>query len=132
MNISNEVVFKKRIIKGNIRKKESDSNQNDLNDNLHDDNDSKDELDKHILEDVKLQQTMRNRKSGSSLLILTNKNNKNTNLNEDDQVKTIESVMGTQYTSQIDYGIDNNNTIPHKKLMDEYINERLGISNQTK
>ena len=128
----NEVLFKKKTIKGNIRKKENqetiDNNSNSNKEVI--DNDNNDEIDKRLLEDIKLQQTMRNRKSGSSLnSLLSNKTKNETNMVE--SIKTIESVMGTQYTSQIDYGIENN-SIPHKKLMDEYINNKLGISKETK
>ena len=45
---------------------------------------------------------------------------------DDNGIKTIGSVMGRQYTTEIDYGIQAN--IPHKKLMDQYIDEQLGLN----
>ena len=85
-----------------------------------------------LLSDIKLQQTMRLRKGGSALDTLLGSKARQY---EDDArppsaevTTTIESVMGTQYTRQLDYGLQN--TVPHKNLMDEYVNGKLGINPQ--
>lgn len=115
------VSFKKRAPKSNsTRKKEDDENPEE-------------DISAETLRDIKLQQMFRAKKSGSSIDNLSKKAScglidGSTDLSE---TRTIESVMGTQYSSQMDYGIQSNN-IPHKKLMDQYIEDKLGISKATK
>ena len=113
-----KVTFKKRGAKvTNTRKK--DANDDDL--------EAGDEVSSETLQDIKLQQTVRARKSGSSLEALSKAAvSKEKTSVSDEGGKTIESVMGTQYTTQMDYGIQSNN-IPHKKLMEQYIEEKLGL-----
>lgn len=115
------VVFKKRAVKSNNARKrempikeEEDTEETGSNPTL-------------TLSDIKLQQTIRQRKTGLSIDALS-KASKNTASSGVDEVgvKTIGSVMGKQYTTEIDYGIQAN--IPHKKLMDQYIDEKLGLS----
>ena len=85
-----------------------------------------------LLSDIKLQQTMRLRKGGSALdALLGSKARQYENahpLPSAEVTTTIESVMGTQYTRQLDYGLQH--TVPHKNLMDEYVNGKLGINPQ--
>lgn len=118
-----KVAFKKR---GN---KSSNARKKDLND---DNLEAGDEVSSETLQDIKLQQTVRARKSGSSLEALSKAaSSKNTVTGSDEGGKTIESVMGTQYTTQMDYGIQSNN-IPHKKLMEQYIEDKLGLPKPSK
>lgn len=108
-------MFKKRNPKSNVRIKEASVV------------DSDDEAHSQQLQEIKAQQNMRSRKSGSSAdrLYKSGHNEKDEAKNPAEK-KTIESVMGNQYTAHIDYGIQN--VVPHKKLMDEYIEEKLGFS----
>lgn len=117
------VSFKKRAVKGNTtRRRETDSN-----DALEED------ISADTLRDIKLQQTFRARKSGSSMDSLAKKSSTVSSTGEANanETRTIESVMGTQYSSQMDYGIQSNN-IPHKKLMDQFIEDKLGLTQVTK
>lgn len=113
------VVFKKRGAKGaNLRRRANSE-------------DADEETNSSVLADIKLQQTVRQRKSGASIDILSKPlTSKSSTTSDPYESKTIESVMGTQYTSQLDYGLQVN--IPHKKLMDQYIDERLGASKMIK
>lgn len=81
-----------------------------------------------LLSDIKLQQTMRLRKGGSALGSKARQYEDACPLPRAEVSTTIESVMGTQYTRQLDYGLQN--TVPHKNLMDEYVNAKLGINPQ--
>lgn len=115
-----KVTFKKRSAKvSNVRKK--DASEEDV--------EPGDEVSSETLQDIKLQQTVRARKAGSSLEALSKPAVATaTKVSvSDESGKTIESVMGTQYTTQMDYGISANN-IPHKKLMDQYIENKLGLA----
>lgn len=123
MTDSSTVVFKKRSVKsGNARKKDID----------YGDNNEEPQVNGDVIMDIKLQQTVRQRKSGASTDILS-KSSKEKPAEETnfDEPRTIESVMGTQYTAQMDYGIQNN-SVPHKKLMDQYIADKMGESKQPK
>jgi len=131
MEESQQVLFKKRAGKkvNNVRRKdatkaidEGDEGGSDIN-----------EVDNSMLEEIKFQQIMRTRKGGSSIeaLGLANAHRKVSaaekgKTEKEEETKTIESVMGTQYTVQVENGIEK--MIPHKKLMDQYIEEQLGIS----
>jgi hypothetical protein len=117
---SSGVVFKKRgSVAGKIRRKAD-----------NDDEDDEQEINTERLLDIKLQQTVRQRKSGASVESLhklsgsTGKGSGSTG-----EGGTIESAMGTQYTVQIDNGLQAN-AIPHKKLMEQFIDEKLGLANQ--
>jgi hypothetical protein len=114
------VTFKKRSVKAsNVRKKSE-----------VDGDDQHEEYDANVVQDIKFQQTMRARKTGSSIDALTKVVHNNKNVEDDnDQSKTIESVMGTQYTTQVENGLQS--TVPHKKLMDQYIDDKLGLSKTT-
>ena len=114
-----KVTFKKRSAKVvNVRKK--DVNEDDV--------EPGDEVSSETLQDIKLQQTVRARKTGSSLEALSKPAaTASKAVVSDESGKTIESVMGTQYTTQMAYGISTNN-IPHKKLMDQYIENKLGLA----
>ena len=123
MTDSSTVVFKKRSVNSrNARKKDID----------HGDNNEEPQVNGDVIMDIKLQQTVRQRKSGASTDILS-KSSKEKPAEETnfDEPRTIESVMGTQYTAQMDYGIQNN-SVPHKKLMDQYIADKMGESKQPK
>lgn len=119
-----KIVFKKRSSKStNVRKRALNDDELEVGD----------EISAESLQDIKLQQTVRARKTGSSLEALSKPavTVKEKPVANDDRGKTIESVMGTQYTTQMDYGIGSNN-IPHKKLMDQYIEENLGLPKPVK
>lgn len=118
------IIFKKRTAKASSSRKRDD---------VGEDKEEEEEISKTSLSDIKLQQTFRAKKSGSSIDSLSKKStgtvaNSESNQNE---TRTIESVMGTQYSSQMDYGIQSNN-IPHKKIMDQFIEDKLGIAKDDK
>lgn len=39
--------------------------------------------------------------------------------------KTVETMLGSQFSSRMDHGLGT--TIPHEKIMEAYINEKLGL-----
>jgi hypothetical protein len=123
------VVFKKRANKGSVRRKEQPEEGTVAEED-------QEEIDSSMLQDIKFQQIMRARKSGSSAEALTKAgasrraNGGEPVEEEEEGDKTIESMMGTQYTVQVENGIQN--VIPHKKLMDKYIDEHLGLSREKK
>jgi hypothetical protein len=112
------VNFKKRAPKGgSVARRKADP----------DSGDDEDEVCKTALSDVKLQQSVRQRKHGATVDALGKPTTTGSSSSSDGMgTKTIESVMGTQYTSQIDYGVQA--SVPHKKLMDQYIEEKLGAA----
>lgn len=118
------VIFKKRAARANSSRKR---------DAVEDEQQEEEEISTTTLSDIKLQQTFRAKKSGSSIDSLSKKAtstvaNGETSMSE---TRTIESVMGTQYSSQMDYGIQSNN-IPHKKIMDQFIEDKLGLAKDNK
>jgi hypothetical protein len=120
------VVFKKRANKGSVRRKEQEPEDGAA--------EEQEEIDSTMLQDIKFQQTMRAKKGGSSTEALIKpaalRATGEVVEEEEEGDKTIESMMGTQYTVQVENGIQN--VVPHKKLMDKYIDEQLGLTTQKK
>lgn len=105
-------------------------NENDNDKNPIVDLSSSDEdelgIDKQKLEDLKLLHSLnsRNRKEGISAEVLLHGNRKDRKLvGSEKDIKA--SAFSSQFNSRMDHGIQTQ--VPHEKLMEDYISEKLGL-----
>ncbi len=104
------VTFKKRTAsKGNLRKKSDDGDE--------------EEIDLTNLNDIKLQQNMRVRNTGTDINNLVKKKIDTPAIIEG---KTLETVMGSQFSLQSENS--HQGAIPHDKMMEKYVEEKLGLA----
>lgn len=92
----------------------------------------KEEEDNLNVSDIKLQQQMRVRKVGasaSSLIKPESKQRRDPTGTSNATDSTLETVMGSQFSSQMDYGLQE--SVPHKKILDAFIDEKLGLNNDS-
>ena len=108
-------MFKKRngTNKNNIRKRSVDENENDDND-----------MEQII--DIKLQQSLRNKCSGTSLEDLKIKSSSSSKSSKLDI--TVETVLGAQFSVQSDSV--HQTGVSHDKIMEKYIEEKLGLNDK--
>lgn len=115
--MTEQPVFKKRsgANKGNLRKKLDD-----------DDTDITQEIDKEYLSDIKLHQTMRMKRAGTTLDNLSRKKTSSEKTTSGvSKTETVETVLGSQFSLQTDSGFDGG--LPHEKMMEKYIEDKLGL-----
>ena len=112
------IAFKKRSLKGNIRKREDD----DVDNRVKED-ESVEEIDKSRLQTVSEQQSERKRKYG---IDPTTTERKVTVSSSMKILKPVESMIEAQFSKTIDNGVQINHN-PHEKIMEAFIVEKLGI-----
>ena len=126
------IAFKKRQSKV-IHARKRDSSAATENDSGSDKNGASDEesedIDFQALSDIRLQQRFRVRKAGALISTFDKgkdvPNGKKKYSTTGGKSATIETVMENQYSSQMDYGMED--SVPHKRLMDAFIDEKLGL-----
>ena len=116
--------IKKRPNRSNQRKRTDDDEDNTKTTSV--DNTKDDGIDREKLKDLKLIHQFKQRASGLSVEELLHGDKKATHNNK--QTDDLKSILGNQFNSRMDYGIQQN--IPHEKLMEEYINQKLGLNQQ--
>jgi hypothetical protein len=118
-----KVVFRKRsVARGNLRKKDDPPVQNEHN------NDEGDEhgINRSNLTDLKLLQSLKPHKEGISVEVLNKPSDSTT---KSTAKATGSSAFASQFNSKMDYGIQTN--MPHEKIMEEFIEEKLGLNRKT-
>ncbi len=75
--------------------------------------------------DTRLQQGLRGKDVGASLDTLAKK--KSVVAIVPGEVKTVENVLGSQFSAQSDSG-DHSTHLPHEKMMEKFIDEQLGLN----
>ena len=112
-------MFKKRCSKGNIRKREENTSENE----------GDDETNLDMLQYLKAEQELRKKLKGQSLVELVDENPKATKQTKQTARHSIEDMMGSQFALRTD---DAHNFHSHEKIMEQYINEKLGLVEDTK
>ena len=110
-------MFKKREAKGHIRKTE-DSDDDD--DNVKEDNVKED-----IIGDVKARQLQRKKIKYDFSEIPTIDSSKTKTHKPSEASKSIQAMMGSQFAIKLE---DSNKFNAHEKIMEKYINEKLGLA----
>lgn len=115
-------MFKKRSGTANkktIRKAGGDSGNDTDDDNIVD------------ISEIKLQQNMRSRTSGTALESLFKKRSTNAVSDDNSQSdKTVVTVLGTQFSVQSETSLQSG-TI-HEKMMEKYIDDKLGVNDESR
>lgn len=125
------VKFKKKSIKGNLRKKEIGADAgNDSTDDKDRDETNEEIAGEDTINFIKYQQNMRMKKSGLSHDKLQKKNVKKTSNNgeEWEPNKNIDTVMSNQFAVDKGdgYGTGGNGHA-HEKIMEQYVNSKMGL-----
>jgi hypothetical protein len=115
-------VIKKRSPRPNQRRREEDDSNNQEKDEREDDG-----IDREKLKDLKLLRELRQAQTGVAVedLIRGDKKSSRPNQTADD----LKSMLGNQFNSRMDYGMQQE--VPHQKLMEEFIEEKLGLKKDT-
>lgn len=129
------MMIKRRVNKGNLRKRLYDGE--DGNGSL--DISQNDQEDEGVAEDglleLKMQQSLRNRKKGASAEALlkssTSNQEKKSSKDLSNPTDLSPTALGSQFNSRMDYGLQTD-VIPHKNIMEKYINEQLGLLDDEK
>jgi hypothetical protein len=108
------IPIKKRATKGNTKQRLSESSDEDY-------------VDMTALQDIKFEQKLRTKKAGASLNLLSKsaslKNSSSDHVAT--SAKSIESALGSQFSIEASYGAQ---TTVHEKIMNQFIDEKLGGS----
>jgi hypothetical protein len=111
-------MFKKRTVNPggtNIRKRKSD---------IHDISEEVDEEEIERVKEIKQLQEMRVRKNGISIEELAH-SDRSMREKVDAVERTVENMLGSQFEVRVD-NLDS--ATPHKRLMEQFINEKLGLN----
>ncbi len=123
--------FRRRVglaSKGNLRAKNEplcQSQENDVAELKTDDSDDDKGINKRTLEDLKVIHTMKIQREGISTDVLNHVEHKGKRAGSTN-VNSSNSSFAAQFDSRMDHGLQT--TVPHEKIMDEFINEKLGLS----
>ncbi len=127
--------FRRRVRlagKGNLRAKNEPLCQSQENDvaELKADDDSDDDkgINKRTLEDLKVIHKMKIQREGISTDVLNHVEHKCKKASST-SVNSSNSSFAAQFDSRMDHGLQT--TVPHEKIMDEFINEKLGLSQKS-
>lgn len=114
-------MFVKRVIKGKFR-----SNLDaDIVDQVEDDDDQQESSNAMI--DMKLEQNLRKRRLGTEFSSDAGVVVKPGKVYKSSVQKSIESTLGSQFESRIDDG-SGSSAFNHEKIMEQYINQKMGIA----
>lgn len=126
-----DIVFKKRSIKS--RGHSTSTSKAKLNDSSDEDT-----VDLAALKDIKFEQSLRAKKSGASIAALA-KGEKGEGAAPAEGGKsasvaapsssTLDTVLGAQFSGEASYGAQ---SVAHEKIMEQYINEKLGTGGDNK
>lgn len=116
--------------KGNLRKREdkhtTTSSGTDVAESKKDENNDSNEdelgIDRQKLDDLKLLHSLKAHKAGISTESLSRGNGKDKKSGTE---KDMKSNFSSQFNSRMDHGIQS--TVPHEKIMEDFINEKLGV-----
>ena len=113
--------IKKRQIRKNLRKSEDneDSNDIDLNEAT---------VDFEALADLKLEQNARKKVRGVISTNLQTEEKSKIDV-QSNAKRSIEGMIGSQFSSQIDYGLS---ATKHDQLMEKYVQEKLGVTSSNR
>eukprot|EP01031_Cornospumella_fuschlensis_P029492 gene29492-35597_t len=100
----------------NIRKRKIDESE---------EQDDDDVVDYDRLKAIQESQESRVRKHGVTTEELAQVSKEKKALGKDEE-RTVEGMMGTQFSVTVDHGLGT--TIPHQRIMEQYINEKLGLN----
>ena len=114
-------MFIKRVIKGKFR--------NQVNENIIDEVESEnDQLESSTaMTDMKLEQNFRKRRLGTEFSSDAAVVVKPGKVHKSSVQKSIESTLGSQFESKIDDGAGSS-AFNHEKIMEQYINQKMGIA----
>jgi hypothetical protein len=119
------IIMKRKAFaaRGNARKKSDDDTAGTMIDQSQDSNDSDEYgIDKQKLEDLKLLHSVKKRREGISVETLAYGDKKDKKMSS---VGDFKNSFASQFNSRMDHGLQT--TVPHEKIMEEYINEKLGV-----
>lgn len=121
------VIIKKRAARPNQRRRDDSDDEKNPESTAHGDKQD-DGIDREKMKDLKLLHQMRQRQGGISVdeLIHGDKKASRNNQNSDD----LKSILGNQFNSRMDYGFQQE--VPHQKIMDEFIDKKLGLKKEVR
>lgn len=123
-------IIRRRVhaAKGNLRKRTDRQHTNDGNDVAESKNEngesSDDELgiDRQKLGDLKLVHSFKVHKPGISAEALARGEGKD---KKSGSIKDLKSTFASQFNSRMDHGLQS--TVPHENIMEDFINQKLGL-----
>lgn len=96
-----------------------------------DEDDEEDVVDEQRLRDIKEQQLARHRKKGVSAESLAKTVKANgAGKSSSGGASTVETMLSSQFSVTVDNGLAT--TVPHEKIMQQYIDEKLGLTQTAK
>lgn len=113
-------MFKKRPRKDNIRR---------VIENVHDDDFEESGANIAAMQMLKAEQELRKKLKGQSLVDLVKGESSLLDTQTETSKRSIESMMGTQFSLKCEDGVS---YVAHERIMEEFIEEKLGLKEEKK